>query len=252
MKLPKLKQGEALILRCCKSDGTSRNGFTWPEKGTVAAPDWEPNPECGNGLHGWLRGAGDVNCWTHNLDDLWIVAAVSESDCIDLSGKVKFPSCRVLYRGNRETAVQAVQKAYPASAVIFGTATAGDRGTAAAGDSGTATAGTRGTATAGDSGTATAGDSGTATAGYAGTATAGDSGTATAGTRGTATAGDSGTATAGDRGTAAAGDSGIISIRHYDPRADRYRVMIGYVGEGGLKPGVAYKLNDQAQFVEAN
>jgi len=129
---------------------------------------------------------------------------------------------------------------------------------ATAGYSGTATAGYRGTATAGDRGTATAGYRGTATAGYRGTATAGDRGTATAGDRGTATAGDSGTATAGDsgtattgyRGTATAGDSGMISIQYWDSKAERYKVMIGYIGEGGLKPGIAYQLDENCQFVE--
>ena len=97
---------------------------------------------------------------------------------------------------------------------------------------------------------ATAGYRGTATAGYRGTATAGDSGTATAGDRGTATAGDSGTATAGYSGTATAGDSGVISIQYWDSQALRFKVIIGYIGEGGLKPGVAYQLDANCQFVE--
>ena len=83
-----------------------------------------------------------------------------------------------------------------------------------------------------------------------GTATAGDGGTATAGYSGTATAGYMGTATAGDGGTATAGDSGVISIQYWDSKADRYKVMIGYIGEGGLKPGVAYHLDENCQFVE--
>ncbi len=81
-------------------------------------------------------------------------------------------------------------------------------------------------------------------------ATAGDSGTATAGYRGTATAGDSGTATAGYSGTATAGDRGVISIQYWDSKAERSKVMIGYIGEGGLKPGVAYQLDENCQFVE--
>ena len=153
-----------------------------------------------------------------------------------------------------------------ATAGYGGTATAGVRGTATAGDSGTATAGDSGTATAGDSGTATAGDSGTATAGYGGTATAGYGGTATAGVRGTATAGDSGTATAGYggtatagvrgtattgvRGTATAGDNGTLVLRFYDLTANRYRLVVGYVGENGIEAGKKYRLNDAHEFVE--
>ena len=57
-------------------------------------------------------------------------------------------------------------------------------------------------------------------------------------------------ATAGDSGTATAGEAGVISIQYYDSQTDRFKVMIGYIGEGGLKAGVKYKLNDQAQFEE--
>ncbi|WP_407733569.1 hypothetical protein ACJKIJ_20890 [Pseudomonas aeruginosa] len=146
-----------------------------------------------------------------------------------------------------------------ATAGDWGTATAGDRGTATAGDRGTATAGHRGTATAGHrgtatawyEGTATAGDWGTATAGYEGTATAGDWGTATAGYEGTATAGDWGTATAGDWGTATAGEKGEIRIRYWDEKANRYRTVIGYIGEDGLEPNVPYKLNAGHKFVRS-
>jgi hypothetical protein len=87
----------------------------------------------------------------------------------------------------------------------------------------------------------TVGDGGTATAGYRGTATAGD--------RGTATAGDRGTATAGYRGTATAGNYGIIVIKHW--RNGRYRLAVGYVGEGGIKPNIAYKLDENGNFQEA-
>ncbi len=146
-----------------------------------------------------------------------------------------------------------------ATAGYEGTATAGDGGTATAGDWGTATAGYEGTATAGYEGTATAGDWGTATAGYEGTATAGDGGTATAGDWGTATAGYEGTATAGNggtattgyKGTATAGEKGEIRIRYWDEKADRYRTVIGYIGEDGLEPDVPYKLNADRKFVRA-
>ncbi len=138
-----------------------------------------------------------------------------------------------------------------ATAGYKGTATAGNEGTATAGYKGTATAGDWGTATAGYKGTATAGNEGTATAGYKGTATAGNEGTATAGYKGTATAGDWGTATAGNEGTATAGKKGEIQIRYWDEKTERYRTVIGYIGEDGLEPGVAYKLDDNHRFVKA-
>ncbi|WP_179195237.1 DUF7666 domain-containing protein [Pseudomonas aeruginosa] len=138
-----------------------------------------------------------------------------------------------------------------ATAGYKGTATAGNWGTATAGYKGTATAGNWGTATAGNWGTATAGDEGTATAGDEGTATAGYKGTATAGDEGTATAGYKGTATAGYKGTATAGEKGEIRIRYWDEKTERYRTVIGYIGEDGLEPNVPYKLSAGRKLVRA-
>ena len=59
-------------------------------------------------------------------------------------------------------------------------------------------------------------------------------------------------ATAGDSGTATAGEAGVISILYWDAKHGRYRMIIGYIGEGGLLPGVAYRLNEHAQFVRAD
>ena len=82
------------------------------------------------------------------------------------------------------------------------------------------------------------------------TATAGDRGTATAGYAGTATAGEGGTATAGDRGTATAGEGGTILIKRWNGK--RYKFSIGYIGEDGLRPDVAYRLDEQGNFQEAS
>ena len=74
-----------------------------------------------------------------------------------------------------------------------------------------ATAGMYGAATACDGGAATAGDSGAATAGNSGAATAGDGGAATAGYRGAATAGDGGAAAS--RGSVSVGENGVGTVR---------------------------------------
>jgi hypothetical protein len=60
-----------------------------------------------------------------------------------------------------------------------------------------------------------------------------------------------GTATAGDSGTATAGDSGEVRIRQWDSKAERYRTRVAWTGENGIKAGVAYRLNDAGEFVEA-
>jgi len=54
----KLKDNEILVLRSCSKDMTSFNGFVWPKKGYVEAPDWEDTYLCGNGLHGLPWGVG--------------------------------------------------------------------------------------------------------------------------------------------------------------------------------------------------
>lgn len=66
-----------LILRGCKKDGSSRNGYKYPlEVGaTGTCPDWQPTAECGRGLHGFLHGVGDFSsCEFSPVDDLGILA----------------------------------------------------------------------------------------------------------------------------------------------------------------------------------
>ena len=239
--------GHVLVLRTCRPDGGSpniaqSNGFVWPRSGPGRCADWDPEPECGHGLHGFLWGEGDgLNQFVLWWDDdaLWLVVEVEEAGIVDLDGKCKFEKGVVLGAGSREAATGFIVARAPQRAVIGAMVTVGDDRVAVAGDNGTATAGNRGIATAGDFGTATAGDGGTATAGDNGTATAGYRGTATAGDNGTATAGDYGTATAGYRGTATAGYGGTLIFEWWD--GNRQRIATAYVGEDGIEAGVAYR-----------
>jgi hypothetical protein len=323
------KTATSLVLRVCRSDMSSRSGFSWTSEvgAEVSAPDWKNNKECGNGLHGWLYGQGDHSCvsYCEDAEAKWMVLEVPSADIVMLGGRCKFPSAVVRFIGTKSAAADFILANEPkalnvavigaclkvgdgevvqvgglgtatagesgtATAGYRGTATAGYRGTATAGNYGTATAGYRGTATAGNYGTATAGIYGTATAGYRGTATAGESGTptagnygtatagnygtptagnygtatagnygtptagnygtATAGNYGTATAGYRGTATAGNYGTATAGERGELRIQWWDDKASRYRTVLGYVGENGIKADTAYRLNDKHEFEE--
>jgi len=281
---------KVLVLRTCRENMKAYGGFVWPTEGPVKAPDWNPKPQCGGGLHGCLWGAGAIVYYSSSDDAKWLVVEVDEDCIVDLGSKVKFPRGVVVFCGCRHDAAKYIADRAPKDVVVnfttvtagaFGTAkaghcgtaiagykgeaTAGEGGTAIAGEGGTATAGNDGMATAGDGGMAMAGNRGMATAGYNGTATVGDRGTATAGNCGSATAGKHGTATAGDFGTATAGeggkatageggkatagDGGTISIWLYD--GSRLRLAIGYVGEDGIKPNVAYRVNDKGKFVKA-
>ena len=75
--------------------------------------------------------------------------------------------------------------------------------------------------------------------------------TRTAGRSGTATAGYWGTATAGDWGTATAGDWGVLIIQQYDADRDIYLPRVAIVGENGIEPDVAYRLDGAGLFVPA-
>lgn len=55
----------SLVLRVCRSDYTSYNGFVWPSEvgAEVVAPDWKQNNECGHGLHG----TKSTGLWRHEM-----------------------------------------------------------------------------------------------------------------------------------------------------------------------------------------
>ncbi len=156
--MSELKDGERYFLRGVARDGTAYGGFQWPLQvgAVVTAPDWDPTPKCGGGLHGNLDGGGEATL----LVDDGIGMVVAAKGAVDLDGKHKFRKCRILYVGEtlRDAATWLASRV--ASPVHYATATAGDRGTATAGYYGTATAGDRGTATAGVYGTARTGKGG--------------------------------------------------------------------------------------------
>ncbi len=244
---------KVLCLRTCDANRRGYGGFQWPESGPVEAPDWSAEPCCGKGLHGLLWGEGGESHLSTAEDAVWMVVEVDATAVVDLRGKVKFPRGEVVYCGMRDEAVAYILAHGGAGrACAYARVTAGYMGTATAGHGGTATAGYMGTATAGDQGSATAGYMGTATAGHGGTATAGHGGTATAGYGGTATAGNGGTATAGNGGTATAGDEGTVCVRWYDTTANRYRLAVGYVGEGGIEANVPYRVEGRGVLVCAD
>jgi hypothetical protein len=209
----------SLILRVCRTDMTSRNGFKWPEVGQeVVAPDWHKKAECGNGLHGWLYGQGDHSCveYWRAPDAKWLVLEADSDSIVMIGGKCKVPKAIVRFVGDVKSATDYLWEHEPRSrdVEVIGACRADKREGAQV--------------------------------------KVGALGTATAGALGTATAGASGTATAGDSGTATAGLYGAISILYYDAKLDAYRRRVGEIDGETLKPGVKYRLNDDAQFVVAD
>ena len=147
-----IEQEYSYVLKQVSPTLQARGGFQYPSSGMVECPDWNPRAECGNGLHGWLRGEGDAGLASHGDSGKWLILSVPTKSIVDLVGKVKFPRAEVLKVGTRDECTSEMVRLCPGAAVIWGTATAGYRGTATAGDYGTATAGYYGTATAGEGG----------------------------------------------------------------------------------------------------
>jgi hypothetical protein len=217
---PKAKD-RVLVLRTCDANLGSHGGFKWPKKGAVKAPDFAPTAECGQGLHGFLWGEGDGSLASFKSDAKWLVVSVDATEIIQLNGKVKFPRGIVEFCGDRKKATDYLAARVPAGmtpSIIGRFAVAGDRQTALSGDGGTSTSGTEGTSTSG--------------------------------TEGTSTSGNWGTSTSGARGTCQSGAKGTISIKWYDSAAGRYRTVIGYIVENGLKANVRYRLDASHQFEE--
>jgi hypothetical protein len=90
-----------LILRKCFKDGSSSRGFVYGQVGdTVTAPDWDPKPECGNGLHGLKQGNGD---WSLLEGFHWLVIEANDEDVVNIDDeKCKFRTGKIVYRGNSE------------------------------------------------------------------------------------------------------------------------------------------------------
>lgn len=118
----------SLVLRTCAKDGSSSCGFRWPLTvgAIVEAPDWDPKPECGNGLHGALHGEGDGDLFNWSPDAVWLVVEANDDRIVDLDGKVKFPACIIRHVGDQRSATDYIMEHDPlARAVIGATLTGG-------------------------------------------------------------------------------------------------------------------------------
>jgi hypothetical protein len=187
----------AYVLRTCAAGMTSYGGFVCPRSGMVECHDWQPTPECGNGLHGFLWGYGDGFLADWSYDAVWLVVAVE--DWIALEGKVKFPRGEVVFCGSRLDATTEIIRLGARGAVI-GAILTGGAGSTLTGGYGSILAG---------------GEGATLTGGYGSILTG------------------------GNRSTLTGGSWSILSIKWWDGL--RYRIAIGYVGEDGILPNVAYR-----------
>ena len=194
----KLPKGHVLVLRTSNANMTTYGWFLWPAKGPVTCPDWDPQPKCGNGLHGLFWGEGDGSLVDHSDGAKWLVVEVKESELVSLDGgaKVKFPRGKVVFAGDVLAATAMVAEHSAKARSVVGS-------------------------------------------------------TLTGGVGSTLTGGDRSTLTGGYRSTAKTGDLGIIAIKHWDDKAGRHRLSVGYVGEDGIEPNTFYRCNDAGKLVKA-
>ena len=241
----------SLVLRVCRPDMTAYGGFVWPSEvgATVEAPDWRNDNDCRHGLHGWLYGQGEHGSVDHWVKEgaKWLVLEVETDSIVMLGGKCKFPRATVRFVGEKHDAATYLIAHEPRAvgvAVIGACITVGDCGTAMAG--------AFSKLTGGDRATLTGGDRATLTGGVYSTLSGGDFATLTGGDYSTLTGGDRATLTGGDYSTLTGGDDAELRIRYWDAKAYRWRTALAYVGENGIKAGVAYQLNETHEFVEAD
>lgn len=81
------------------------------------------------------------------------------------------------------------------------------------------------------------------------TVTVGNNQVAVSGDYGTSTSRISGKSTSGDFGKVQAGENGTLILSYWDGK--RMRIKTAYVGEKGILPNVAYKLDEKGKFVKA-
>ena len=225
---------EVYGLRTCDEHLRSHGGFQWPASGLVAAPDYDPLPRCGGGLHYLVNGEGDSTLLDWGPNAKWLVVRAVEGHLAIDEAKAKAEVCEVRHVGDRHTATKLLRSLVGPLARIHGiTEEAGDKATLCGGDRATLTAGGHSTLKAGGRSTLTAEANSTLTAGEGSTLTAGWGSTLKAGWRSTLKAGEGSTFTAGEGST--------FICRWYDVANCRWAVVVATVGKGGLQPNTPYR-----------
>ena len=195
------------LLRTSDKDGKSHGGFQWPKEGYVEAPDWNPEPTCGGGLHGLPWGDGgwellDATDYTR----IWQVLEADAQDVVSIDGRKSKARCgNVIYSGNMADAMAKVLACQWRIDEIVAVALADKAANTSSGNSSTA---------------ASSGDSSKA-------ASSGD---------------NTITMAAGTGCIVQAGNNGCFASCYYDEKLNRNRILIGYVGEDGILPDTPYTI----------
>ena len=177
------------FLKSLPANRRAHGGFEWPAEvgAIVEAPDWNPAPVCGGGLHGLIDGQGKATLLNTDADAVWYAF-----ESVDADGRVSDDEAVYVTEDGggkgkcRRAIVRAVGTRQQATGWLIASGCVGVH--------------------------------------Y-------------------------GTATAGDRGTATAGNGGTVILRRWN--GNRYKYSVAEVGENGIEPNVAYRLDDDGNFIKA-
>jgi hypothetical protein len=211
-----------LLLKTVNADMTAHGDFVWPRSGEVLSDKWNPDPVCGDGLHGALHGCGDGSMFNWSDDAVWIVfEAIGE--VVEFDGKAKCSAGNVLYAGDRKTATDLIMAECGSVPCIGAFIVGGDRSTVSGGDWATVSGGDWATVSGGDWATVSGGVGATVSGGVGATVSGGNWATVSG----------------GDVATVSGGDGAILSVKWHE--GERYRIAVAYVGEDGIEPNVKYR-----------
>ena len=202
------------VLKVVRSDLTTRDGFKWGGVGeTTVALDWDPTPECGSGLHGWLNGVGDIRCQSISESDdaLWLALEV-EGEVVDLGGKVKFEKAKTLYVGTMSEAATVVADLAGEQGPVIGiTRSGGDGSTILGGYSSKVSGGSDSVVSGGEGSTVSGGEGSTVSGGDRSMVSGGSHSPASGRSHSTVSGGHWSTVSGGDRSTVSGGDESTVS-----------------------------------------
>ncbi len=228
-----------LVMKVVGPDMRSYGGFLWPESGYVEAPDWDHQPACGRGLHGWLNGQGDYTCQSFTEIDgaKWLILEVD--NFIDLVGKVKFQSCTVVHCGTRQTATNYLLQAGISGPIIGVTISGGDGSTVVGGYGSTISGGDGSTVSGGPNSRVSGGDGSTISGGDGSTVSGGPNSRVSGGDGSTVSGGPNSRVSGGYGSTVSGGTGSVLILRdcNYSPKT-------ATVGENGILPDTPYILKD--------
>ena len=223
-------EGNVLILKRISKNRTGYNDFKYPEGiGTkITCPDWSPEAKCGGGIHGWPWGFGlgegmdfDIN------DDIWIVLSDKPENVVgdlEKGWKCKAKDPAIIFEGSFKDAFGMVTKEWPniiSKMTQSSEVNADDCNLAASGDN------CKLAASGNWSNLAASGN---------------ESNLAASGI-------DSVCMIANINGKAKVGKNGMFVLTYID-KNNRYRSVIGYEGENGIKADTWYMLDGNGIIIK--